>query len=223
MSSYPEWIPAKIRNHPVMSGFISITMLVMLTVAMTWTVLNATSMGQMKVRIEGLSSENALLHEELRTAQGRYDAAQVSREETISKRAGELSAGYRESMKGLEVRYEQILHENAELKSTLITLTSGERRQAAERKESRLSELNVTLDLNTKQIAEAQQLLYQTSASAGYDRASCNREKENFYSNVCEHASKAESQVQVLQEKINLLERQGKNLSDQIVALEGKE
>lgn len=218
MFSYLEWIPEKIRNHPVISGAI----LVMVSVGITWKVLDATSMGSMKVRTEALSAENAVLHEELRIAQGRYDAAQASREETISKRAGELSAAYRESMNSLEARYEHVLQENAELKDTLSTLYSGERRQAAERKEARLKELSAALDQNSRQIAETQQLLYQTSATAGYDRASCEREKQNFYSNICEHASKEESQVKALQEKIGLLERQGRNLSDQIVALEGK-
>jgi hypothetical protein len=33
------------------------------------------------------------------------------------------------------------------------------------------------------------------STSASYDRASFNREKQNFYSNVWEHAAKEESQV----------------------------
>jgi|EndMetStandDraft_3_1072993.scaffolds.fasta_scaffold01767_2 hypothetical protein len=218
MFSYLEWIPEKIRNHPFISGAI----LVMVSVGITWKVLDATSMGSMKVRTEALSAENAVLHEELRIAHGRYDAAQASREDTISKRAGELSAAYRKSMNSLEARYEHILQENAELKDTLSTLYSGERRQAAERKEARLNELSAALDQNSRQIAEAQQLLYQTSATAGYDRASCDREKQNFYSNVCEHASKEESQVKALQEKIGMLERQGRNLSDQIVALEGK-
>ena len=222
MSGHPEWIPEKIRNHPVMSWFISSAVLVILSVGMTSTVLNATSLGEMKVRIEGLSSENTLLHEELRTAQGRYDVAQASREDTISKRAGELSAAYRESMKSLEVRYEQLLKENEHLKSTISTLSSAERRQAAERNEARLKELSAALDLNNRQIAESQHLFYKTNASAGYDRASCNREKNNFYSNVCEQASKAESQARALQEQISLLERKGESLRNQMMALEGK-
>lgn len=79
------------------------------------------------------------------------------------------------------------------------------------------------MDKNNRQIAEVQHLFYQTSASAGYDRAACGKERENVYSNICEQASKQESQVRALQEKISLLERQGKNLSDQMMALEGKE
>lgn len=223
MSGQVEWIPKKIRNHPVISWLIGSVILVTASVSMTWTVLNATTLGEIKERNEGLTSEIAYLREENRTAQARYDTAQASREDNISKRADELSVGYREHIKSLEAQYEKLLLENAELKSTLSALSSGERRQATERKEGRLSKLSAAMDLNNRQIAEVQQLLYKTSATAGYDRAACGKERINVYSNICEQASKEESQVRTLQEKISLLERQGKNLSDQMMALEGKD
>ena len=220
MLSQPEWIPAVIRTHPVMRWFISSAILVIASVSLTWYALNATTLGEKEGRIAGLTLQNSLLHEELRAVQNRYDAAQASREDTISKRSGELSAAYRESMKSLGERYDQLLQENADLKSTLSALNSGERRQAAERKAARLSELSAERDLINRKMTEAQQLLYKTSASAGYDRASCTKEKQNFYSNVCEHAAKEEAQVRALQEKVSLLERQGEVLSNQMTALE---
>lgn len=194
-------------------------MLVAASVSMTWTVLIATTLGEIKEQNEELTSEIAHLREENRTAQGRYDAVQTSREETISKRADELSAGYREQIKSLEARYEQLL---LDLKSTLSALSSGERLQATEYKKARLSKLRAAADLSNRQISEVQQLLYKTSATASYGRAACGKERTNVYSNICEQASKEESQVRALQEKISLLERQGKNLSDQMMALEGK-
>lgn len=217
------WIPLTIRNHPVITWIVWSAALATVSTIITSEVLNNTTLAEMKVRNEGLTSDIAYLREEIRTAHSRYDAAQASREETISKRVAELSAGYRENVKSLEERNEKLLLENADLKSTLSALRSVERRQSSDRKETRLSKLSAALELNIRQIAEAQQLLYRTSASAGYDRASCGKKSANVYSNICEQASKQESQVRALQEKISLLERQGKNLSDQIIALEEKE
>lgn len=223
MSGHQEWIPEKVRNHPVVSWIISSTILVTASAGMTWTVLNTTTMSVIKVQNEGLTSEIVHLREENRTAQGRLDAAQASREETISKRAGELSAGYREYIESLEKKNEKLQLENENLKSTLSALSSGERRQAMERKEARLSKLSAALELNNRQIAEVQKLLYETSASAAYDRAECEKERKEYYSNICEQASRQEAQVRALQEKTGLLERQGKNLSDQMLALEKEE
>lgn len=217
------WIPLTIRNHPVITWIVWSAALATVSTIITSEVLNNTTLAEMKVRNEGLTSDIAYLREEIRTAHSRYDAAQASREETISKRVAELSAGYRENVKSLEERNEKLLLENADLKSTLSALRSVERRQSSDRKETRLSKLSAALELNIRQIAEAQQLLYRTSASAGYDRAACGKKSANVYSNICEQASKQESQVRALQEKISLLERQGKNLSDQIIALEEKE
>ena len=223
MFSLVGLIPQAIRNHPVIAWIIWSVALAAVAAFTTSKVLNNTTMGEMKGRNDGLTSEIAHLREENRTAQERLDAAQVSREETISKRAGELSAGYREHIKSLEGKNEKLLLENANLKSTLSALSNEERLQTAERKEVRLSKLSAAQDLNNRQIAEVQQLLYQISASAGYDRAECGKERANFYSNICEQASKQESQVRALQEKISLLVRQGKNLSDQMMALVGIE
>lgn len=217
------WIPLTIRNHPVITWIVWSAALATVSTIITSEVLNNTTLAEMKVRNEGLTSDIAYLREENRTALGRYDAAQASREETISKRVAELSAGYRENVKSLEELNEKLVLENADLKSTLSALSSGERRQAMERKEARLSKLSAALELNNRQIAEVQKLLYDTSASAGYDRAACGKESTNVYSNICEQASMQESQVRALQEKLSLLERQGKNLSDQMTALEGKE
>lgn len=217
------WIPLTIRNHPVITWIIWSAALATVSAIITSEMLNNTTLAEMKVRNEGLTSDIAYLREEIRTAHSRYDAAQASREETISKRVAELSAGYRENVKSLEERNEKLVLENADLESTLSALRSVERRQSTERKETRLSKLSAALELNNRQIAEAQQLLYRTSASAGYDRAACGKKSETVYSNICEQASKQESQVRALQEKISLLERQGKNLSDQIIALEEKE
>jgi len=223
MFSLVRFIPQVIRNHPVIA-WISWSVALAIVVAMgTSKVLNNTTLAQMKGRNEGLTADIAYLREENRTAQSRYDTAQASREETISKRVAELSVGYREQIKSLEEQNEKLLLENASLKSTLNELSSRERQQATERKETRITKLSATLDENNRQIAEVQQLIYQTSASAGYDRAECGKERTNFYSNICEQASKQESQVRALQEKISLLEKQGKSLSDQIIALEGKE
>ena len=223
MFSLVRFIPQVIRNHPVIA-WISWSVALAIVVAMgTSKVLNNTTLAQMKGRNEGLTADIANLREENRTAQSRYDTAQASREETISKRVAELSVGYREQIKSLEEQNEKLLLENASLKSTLNELSSRERQQATERKETRITKLSATLDENNRQIAEVQQLIYQTSASAGYDRAECGKERTNFYSNICEQASKQESQVRALQEKISLLEKQGKSLSDQIIALEGKE
>jgi|GEM_PF-2966093 len=217
------WIPLTIRNHPVITWIVWSAALATVSAIITSEMLNNTTLAEMKVRNEGLTSDIAYLREEVRTAHSRYDAAQASREETISKRVAELSAGYRENVKSLEERNEKLVLENADLKSMLSALRGVERRQTTERKEARLSKLSAALELNTRQIAEAQQLLYRTSASAGYDRAACGKKSANVYSNICEQASKQESQVRALQEKISLLERQGKNLSDQIIALEEKE
>jgi len=217
------WIPLTIRNHPVITWIVWSTALATVSTIITSEVLNNTTLAEMKVRNEGLTSDIAYLREENRTAQSRYDAAQASREETISKRVAELSAGYRENVKSLEERNEKLVLENADLKSTLSALSSGERRQAMERKEARLSKLSAALDENNRQIAEVQRLLYQTSASAAYDRAECEKERKDYYSNICEQASRQEAQVRALQEKTSLFERQGKNLSDQMLALEKEE
>lgn len=217
------WIPLTIRNHPVITWIVWSAALATVSIIITSEVLNNTTLAEMKVRNEGLTSDIAYLREENRTAQSRYDAAQASREETISKRVAELSAGYRENVKSLEERNEKLVLENADLKSTLSALSSGERRQAMERKEARLSKLSAALELNNRQIAEVQKLLYETSASAAYDRAECEKERKDYYSNICEQASRQEAQVRALQEKISLLERQGKNLSDQMMELEKKE
>lgn len=217
------WIPLKIRNHPVIIWIVWSAALATVSTIITSEVLNNTTLAEMKVRNEGLTSDIAYLREEIRTVHSRYDGALASREETISKRVAELSTGYRENVKSLEERNEKLVLENADLKSTLSALRSVERRQSSDRKETRLSKLSAALELNIRQIAEAQQLLYRTSASAGYDRAACGKKSANVYSNICEQASKQESQVRALQEKISLLERQSKNLSDQIIALEEKE
>lgn len=223
MPTQVEWIPQGIRNHPVMSWIVSSVLLVTASAGMTWTVLNATTMGEMDGRNKGLTSEIAYLREEKKTAQERYDAAQASREQAIDKRVDERSTEYQDRIKNLEARNENLIQENANLKSTLSALNSVEHQQAAKRKDSRLSKLNADLEQNNRLIAEVQQLLYKTSASAGYDRASCEKERTNFYSNVCEQASKEESQVRALQEKSSLLERKGEILSGQILDLEGKE
>lgn len=223
MFSLVRLIPRVIRNHPVISWIIWSVALAIVVAIGTSRVLNNTTLAQMKGRNEGLTADIVYLREENRTAQSRYDMAQASREETISKRVAELSAGYREHIKSIEERNEKLQLENAELKSTLSTLSSVERQQAVERKSAMLSKLSAAQDLNNRQIAEVQQLIYQTSASAGYDRAECGKERTHVYSNICEQASKQESQVRALQDKISQLERQGKNLSDQMMALEGKE
>lgn len=223
MFSLVRFIPRLIRNHPIIA-WISWSVALANAVAMgTSEVLNNTTLAQMKVRNEGLTSDIAYLREENLTAQSRYNAAQASREETISKRVAELSAGYRENVRSLEERNEKLVLENVDLKSTLSALSSGERRQEMERKEARLSALSAALELNNRQIAEVQKMIYETSASAGYDRAACGKESTNVYSNICEQASKQEAQVRALQEKISQLERQGKSLNDQMMALEGKE
>lgn len=201
MFSLVGLIPQVIRNHPVIAWIIWSVALATVATITTSEVLNNTTMKEIKGRNDGLTSDIAHLRKENRTAQERLDAAQTSREETISKRAGELSAGYREYIKSLEEKNEKLLLENANLKSTLSALSNEERRQNVERKEARLSKLSAAQDLNNKQIAQVQQLLYQTSASAGYDRAACEKERTNFYSNICEQASKQESQVRSLQEK----------------------
>ncbi|MCZ4061116.1 hypothetical protein O3W44_21490 [Pantoea sp. LMR881] len=204
--------------------FISSCTLIFLSVGTTWAVLNATTLGEMKGRIEGLTWQNQRLTEDLRIAQSRYDTAQATRDDAISKKAIELSAGYKESMNALSARYENVLQENADLKNTLNALSSGERQQAAERKESRLKELSDAMALNSKQIEQEYRLLHETSASAGYERTSCEKEKEdkNVFSNVCEQASKHESEARSLREKISSLEKHGEILSGQMMALESQ-
>ncbi|MEN4546189.1 hypothetical protein [Pantoea agglomerans] len=155
MPSQPGWIPEKITNHPVASCFISSVTLVFLSVSFTWMVLNATTLGEQKGRNEGLTLQNQRLTEDLRLAQTRYDLALSGRDEFISKKASELSAGYQESMAELNTRYDKILQENANLKSMLAALSSPDRQQAAIRKASRLEELSAAQNVNSKQIAEA--------------------------------------------------------------------
>ncbi len=223
MPSHPGWIPEKITNHPVASWFISSVTLIFLSVSFTWMVLNATTLEEQKGRNEGLTLQNQRLTEDLRLAQTRYDVALSGRDEFISKKASELSAGYRESMAELNTRYDKILQENTDLKSTLATLSSSERQQAAIRKASRLQELSAAQNENSKQIAEAHRLLSEMSGRAGYDRAECEKEDKNTFSNVCEQASLAESRARSQREKISSLEKYGERLSSQLMALEGKE
>lgn len=223
MLSHPGWIPEKIKNHPVAAWFISSGTLVFLSVSVTWMVLNATTLGELKGRNEGLTWQNQRLTEDLRSAQSRYDSAQAGRDEFITRKASELSAGYRESMAELNVRYDKILKENVDLQNTLNALSSGERQQAARRKESRLQELSAAQDENSKQITEAHRLLSEISGKAGYERAACEKEDENTFSNVCEQASLAESRARSQREKISSLEKYGESLSSQLMALEGRE
>lgn len=121
------------------------------------------------------------------------------------------------------MRYDKILKENVDLQNTLNALSSRERQQAARRKESRHQELSAAQDENSKQITEAHRLLSEISGRGGYERAACEKEDENTFSNVCEQASLAESETRSQREKISSLEKYGESLSSQLLALEGRE
>jgi len=209
----------KITNHPVASWFISSVTLVFVSLSVTRIVLNVTTLGEQKGRNEGLALQNQRLTEDLRLAQTRYNVAQVSRDKFISKKASELSAGYWESIAEVNMRYDKIIQENAGLKSTLAALSSAKRQQEAICKASRLQELSAAQNENSKQIAEAHRLVSEMSGRAGYNRAECEKEDENTFSNVCLQVSLAESRIRSQREKISSLEIYGERLSSQLMAL----
>lgn len=217
-----EWIPDGIMKNKVAAWLIGTAGLMAVAAASTYAALNVTTLTEMKGRIEGLVQQNQHLTQDLQVLQARYDNAMASRDEDISKRVSEMSSVWRDSISTLSARYEGALKENQDLKNALSAADSGERRRAAELKESRLSALNAALLSNSNRITETHKELYDTSSTAAYYQKECEKNDGGAFSNTCEMASKYGAQATSLREQIGSLEKNAEILNEQILALDSK-
>lgn len=218
MFNLNEWLPARLKDHPISSCLILLT----LGACITYEALNVTVISAMNVRSDRLNNENQLLHQNLELLQARHDAALANRDDEVEKKVTAMSVVLNESLNTLTNRYMELLKENQNLRNTINELGSDDRQRQVDLKESKIRQLSDKLTTNNHKIDEAQASLREISANAGSHKKQC-EEKQDYdvFATHCSLASRYEAEVSSLREKISSLEKYSEIINAQILTLEG--
>lgn len=220
MFNLNEWLPARLKDHPISSCLVILT----LGVCITYEALNVTVISAMNVRSDRLNHENQLLHKNLELLQARHDAVLASRDDEVEKKVTAMSVVLNESLNTLTNRYTEILEENQNLRHKLNEMGIDGRQRQAELKERKIKELSDKLTANNHKIDEAQTSLLETSANAGSHKEQCGEKQEyDVFDTHCSLASRYEAEASALREKISSLEKYSEIINAQMLMLEGRD
>lgn len=216
MFNLNDWLPGPLKNHPVFS---CLTLLILGGV-ITFEVMNATVISEMKVLSDNQNHENQRVQKNLDLLQTRYDRALASRDDEVEKKVTALN----ESLNTLTNRYAELLEENQNLRHKLNEMGSDDRQRQAELKERKIKELGDKLTANNHKIDEAQTSLRETSANAGSHKEQCGEKQEyDVFDTHCSLASRYEAEASALREKISSLEKYSEIINAQMLMLESRD